>query len=92
MLSGVCCARHTVCDDVINSECTGDDEWSTGAGFKCVRNGKVCRLPQQLLYDNVQDCESGEDLCFDNEFDTHGFVCNTTYVISYGDSKVYLFK
>ena len=30
-----------------------------------MRNGEFCRLPQQLLLDDVQDCDQGEDLCYD---------------------------
>ena len=60
----MCRHRDTVCDDIVESGCPEDDEWSAGPGFKCLRNGKTCRLPQQLLYDNVKDCELGEDLCF----------------------------
>ena len=61
----VCCHRDTVCNGKIEDGCPDDDEWAAGTGFKCTRNGRVCRLPQQLLHDDVQDCEQGEDLCFD---------------------------
>ena len=62
-----CQKRDTLCDDNAMNGCEEeDDEWSTGTGFKCMRNGKICKIPQQLLYDGVRDCEQGEDICFDD--------------------------
>ena len=56
-----------MCDGNFDEDCPEDDEWSIGTGFKCIRNGKICKLPQQLVYDAVQDCDKGEDLCFFKE-------------------------
>ena len=60
-----CVSRETLCDGFATSGCAEDDEWQAGIGFKCVRNGRTCHLPQQLLYDDVKDCDNGEDICFD---------------------------
>ena len=54
-----------MCDGNRLNGCPEDDGWKTGIGFQCVRNGEVCRLPMQLVYDDVQDCDQAEDLCFD---------------------------
>ena len=62
--SNKCVSRSTICDGLISTGCPEDDEWKTGIGFKCIRNGRVCRLPQQLLYDDITDCDNGEDICF----------------------------
>jgi len=61
---GSCVHRTTVCDGNACRGCAEDDEWKTGIGFKCIRNGQTCRLPQQLLWDNVQDCDDGSDICY----------------------------
>ena len=61
----MCYSRDTVCDGIILTGCPDDEEWSTGIGFKCIRNDKECLLPQQFLYDDVKDCQRGDDLCFD---------------------------
>ena len=62
--NGDCVLRTTVCDGDSCDGCLEDDEWETAIGFQCVRNGKLCRLPQQLLYDGIQDCDQKEDLCY----------------------------
>ncbi|XP_076814045.1 uncharacterized protein LOC143460429 [Clavelina lepadiformis] len=59
-----CVERTTLCNGDEWDGCQEDDNWSSGAGFKCIRQGSVCRLPQQLLQDEVQDCDQGDDLCF----------------------------
>ena len=59
-----CVSRETLCNGETNDGCLEDDEWGNGIGFKCIRYGNVCHLPQQLLYDDIQDCDDGEDLCF----------------------------
>ncbi|XP_076799429.1 uncharacterized protein LOC143444168 isoform X2 [Clavelina lepadiformis] len=59
-----CRPRSTICDGNSCNGCDEDTEWTSGVGFKCVRNGKPCLIPQQLLHDNVKDCDNGEDLCF----------------------------
>ena len=59
-----CVSRDLVCDGRSEPGCDDDDKWATGVGFKCVRNGKMCKLPQALLYDEVQDCDAREDFCF----------------------------
>ncbi|CAK8675570.1 unnamed protein product [Clavelina lepadiformis] len=59
-----CVERATLCDGNSCKGCPEDDEWTSGAGFKCIRQGKLCRLPQQLLWDGVQDCDRGNDLCY----------------------------
>ena len=64
--NGKCVSRDNVCDGNLNKDCQEDDEFPDGPGFKCVRNGRICRLPQQLLFDAVEDCDKGEDLCFIN--------------------------
>jgi len=61
---GNCAKRTTVCDGNACDGCAEDDEWKAGNGFKCIRDGSTCRLPQQLLWDNVQDCDDGSDLCY----------------------------
>ena len=60
-----CIKRSTVCDGDRLNGCPEDDGWQTGIGFQCVRDENFCRIPQQLLLDDVQDCDQGEDLCFD---------------------------
>jgi len=63
--NGQCMKRSTICDkSVCRSSCTEDDGWKIGTGFKCTRNGQTCRLPQQLLWDNVKDCDDGSDICY----------------------------
>jgi len=63
--NGQCMKRSTICDkSVCASSCPEDDGWETGIGFKCTRNGQTCRLPQQLLWDNVKDCDDGSDICY----------------------------
>jgi len=34
----------------------------------------MCRLPQQLLWDNVKDCDDGSDICYQSNVsdDTDG--------------------
>ena len=59
-----CISRSLVCDGRTEVACDDDDKWATGTGFKCVRNGKQCKLPQVLLYDDIKDCDGGEDICF----------------------------
>ncbi|XP_076812331.1 uncharacterized protein LOC143459189 isoform X2 [Clavelina lepadiformis] len=59
-----CVERATLCDGNSCKGCPEDDEWTSGAGFKCIRQGKLCRLPQQLLWDGVQECDEGTDLCY----------------------------
>ena len=44
--------------------CPEDTERQRGIGFKCIRNGKLCLLPQVLLTDDISDCDNGDDLCF----------------------------
>ena len=70
-----CVRRSTICDRNPVNGCPEDDGWKTGIGFQCVRSGEFCRLPQQLLWDDVQDCDQGEDLCLDwSEQNTNGLV------------------
>ena len=59
-----CTPRSTVCDGNPCSGCDEDDGWTSGVGFQCFRNGERCKIPQQLLWDEVQDCDQGEDLCY----------------------------
>ncbi|XP_039247954.2 uncharacterized protein LOC120325854 isoform X1 [Styela clava] len=68
--SGKCVLRSTVCDGSLCSGCEEDHEWNNGHGFKCPRNGIKCILPQQLLHDNISDCDGGNDLCFKVDTDT----------------------
>ena len=78
----VCATTHYTCDDGVTCRrrstlCDGDScndcgsnsaaEWQNGAGFKCVRNGRVCVLPQSLLGDAVQDCDNGDDFCYETD-------------------------
>ena len=72
--SNRCVSRERVCDGKHGKHCPKhgehcpeDDGWNVGPGFKCIRNGKICKLPQQLLFDEEQDCDKGEDLCFFKE-------------------------
>ena len=65
--SNKCVNRERVCNGKHEEDCPEDDDWSVGPGFKCIRNGEICKLPQQLLFDEVQDCDKGEDLCFFKE-------------------------
>ena len=65
-----CVRRETVCDGFVTLGCAEDDEWQAGIGFKCVRNGRTCHLPQQLLYDDIKDCDNGEDFCFVSPLET----------------------
>ena len=64
--NGSCVLRSTLFDGDSCNGCSEDDGWKTGIGFKCVRNGEYCRIPQQLLWDQICDCDQGEDLCYDN--------------------------
>lgn len=54
-----------MCDLETCNDCPGKDTWNNGHGFKCVRNGRQCNLPQMLLHDGVKDCDDGSDLCYD---------------------------
>ena len=57
--------RSTVCDDMPCNDCDQSQvSHGSGPGFKCLSNNSYCVLPQVLLYDDVPDCEKGEDLCF----------------------------
>ena len=67
-----CVHRDLACDGKVEPGCDDDDPWETGPGFKCVRNGKVCKLPQVMLHDSIQDCDAGEDLCFSATLDVSG--------------------
>ena len=60
-----CVARITICDGKDVMGCAEEDEYDGGPGFQCIRNG-YCRIPQQLLWDGIRDCDQGEDLCFSN--------------------------
>nr|XP_039260639.1 uncharacterized protein LOC120336918 isoform X3 [Styela clava] len=61
-----CVSRSTVCNANPCDGCTEEDhEWNNGVGFKCRRNGKDCVLPQQLVHDDIADCDGGTDLCFE---------------------------
>ena len=72
---GSCELRSTVCDGNSCNGCKEDDGWKSGLGFQCVRNGDYCRIPQQLLRDQIQDCDEGEDLCFfNNNLPTNGII------------------
>ena len=52
-------------DQIGCNGCEEDDGWSNGIGFKCISNlGHAVKLPQQMLWDSVQDCLNGEDLCY----------------------------
>lgn len=59
-----CFPRLSICDGNSCNGCAEDHDWGKGTGFFCIRNGKDCILPQQLLLDDIKDCDSGEDLCF----------------------------
>ena len=61
---GDCRRRSEICNGY--DVCDRDDGWKTGIGFQCIRKGKFCRLPQPLLWDQIQDCDQGEDLCYVN--------------------------
>jgi len=64
-----CVARNTICDGKMESGCVEEDEYKGGIGFKCKRKGEEnCRIPQQLLWDNINDCDEGADLCYSNPF------------------------
>ena len=78
--NGECANRTTICDRNCFDRCLEDDGWKTGVGFQCIRSGELCRLPQQLLQDDVQDCDQGDDLCFDwAEQATIGLVRTARY-------------
>ena len=62
-----CVARSTVCDRDACNGSPNNNEWEHGIGFKCVRNARNCILPQELLHDQVKDCDNGEDFCFRKE-------------------------
>jgi len=77
-----CVLRSTVCDGDRNNGCKMEDHgWKTGIGFQCVRNGEFCLLPQQLLLDDVQDCDQSEDLCFDwpDKMSINGLIRTARY-------------
>jgi len=77
-----CRLRSTICDGNHNNGCSEDDGWKTGIGFQCIRNGEFCLLPQQLLFDDVQDCDQGVDLCFDwADQLTNGLVRTARYLL-----------
>ena len=60
------------CVNIISTVCNGnfygceeDKQWISGPGFKCFREGNECNLPQQFVMDGIQDCDDGQDLCFE---------------------------
>ncbi|CAK8693080.1 unnamed protein product [Clavelina lepadiformis] len=55
--SGLCCGENVM-------GCLENHGFKNGIGFQCVRKGALCMLPQQLLWDGVEDCDRGEDLCY----------------------------
>ena len=63
-----CVSRDTVCDgtNLLQNGCENEDEYEGGVGFKCIKDKKHCRLPQQLLWDGYIDCDGGADLCYIN--------------------------
>ena len=63
--NGYCIPKSNLCDGKLDEECDDDTEWLTGIGFSCVRNRNRCIIPQRLLYDDISDCDKGEDICFD---------------------------
>ena len=63
--NGSCVPTSSVCNGVVDDGCQEDSEWTSGPGFKCIREGKTCFLPQQLVKDGVQDCDDGQDFCFE---------------------------
>ena len=63
--NGSCADISTLCNGELRDGCEEDREWISGPGFKCVREGKRCYLPQQLIMDGLQDCDDGQDLCFE---------------------------
>ena len=67
--SGTCVDRDSICDGIFDRLCPEDSERQRGIGFKCIRNGKMCVLPQRLLLDDISDCDNGEDLCFHQDHD-----------------------
>nr|XP_018670728.1 low-density lipoprotein receptor-related protein 2-like [Ciona intestinalis] len=74
-----CVDRSTICDGNSCNGCVEDIGWMGGVGFKCIRQGALCTLPQQLLWDNVKDCDDGEDLCvISGEYGGHPSTINTT--------------
>ena len=56
--------RSNVCDEDPCNDCLEEAEHSPRNGFKCIKNNQYCILPQMFLYDDVPDCQNGEDLCF----------------------------
>ena len=60
-----CVAISTLCNGILNDGCEEDKEWTNGPGFKCIREGRVCSLPQQLVMDGIKDCDQGHDLCYE---------------------------
>nr|XP_039259229.1 G-protein coupled receptor GRL101-like isoform X2 [Styela clava] len=64
-----CKLRSTVCNKNACDGCTEEDhEWNNGIGFKCRRNDEDCVLPQQLIHDDIADCDGGADLCFEAQY------------------------
>ena len=59
-----CHLRSTICDGSLNGCRDDEDEFEGGTGFKCIRKGKRCRIPQQMLWDDVADCDREADLCY----------------------------
>lgn len=60
-------SRDTICDGNTCDGCAEDHGWTTGVGFKCLRDDRNCILPQQLVWDGIPDCDGGADLCFSPE-------------------------
>jgi len=59
-----CVPISTLCNGILDDGCEEDKEWTSGPGFKCVREGKICSIPQQLVMDGIQDCDDGQDFCY----------------------------
>ena len=64
--NNTCVPMTSLCNGISTDGCEEDQEWTNGPGFKCLREGSLCFLPQQLLTDQVQDCDNGQDLCYVN--------------------------
>ena len=65
--NGACHRRSIICDGRIERSCDDDIEHYSGIGFKCERGGTVCIIPQSFVYDQIRDCDDGEDICFEVE-------------------------